>query len=152
VHPVPAADFFISYTQADEKWAKWIDSTLVAAGHSVLMQAWDMNPGDNVIVSMHRFATACRRTILVMSTNSLTGKPFVEIEWAAALVADPDGRRRKLVPVRVDDCRPTGLLASIVHIDLYWFDPTTARDRLLTGLFPATRPAGIAPFPGAAAT
>jgi hypothetical protein len=150
VPPVPAADFFVSYTQADEGWAEWIGGTLTAAGHSVLLQAWDIKPGDNFILSMHRFVTRCRRTILVMSTNSVSGKPFVDLEWSSTLVADPHGRNRRLVPVRVDDCTPPGLLAAIVHIDLYGLNPTAARDRLLTGLHPATRPGGIPPFPGAA--
>jgi TIR domain len=40
-------DFFVSYTQADRGWAVWIAWLLEEAGYRVLVQAWDMVPGNN---------------------------------------------------------------------------------------------------------
>lgn len=148
--PAPdVADFFVSYAAADEVHATWIAETLEAAGHSVRIQVWDVRPGENFLLAMHRFATSCARTVLVLSHHVVAGRPFVDLEWSAALVEDPDGSGRKLVPVRVDDCRPVGLLAAIAHIDLSGLDRDTARDRLLGGLGPVERRATDAPFPGA---
>ena len=44
--------------------------------------------------------------------------PYVQQEWFAALVNDPLGKERRFVPVRVRDCKPTGLLGPIVYLDL----------------------------------
>ena len=39
--------FFISYTAVDRAWAEWIAWQLEAAGHRVVVQAWDFRPGEN---------------------------------------------------------------------------------------------------------
>jgi TIR domain len=40
-----AADFFVSYTSADQAWAEWIAWQLEAEGYSVVVQAWDFTAG-----------------------------------------------------------------------------------------------------------
>src|SRR5829696_4725671 len=47
---VAAADFFISYTGADQAWAEWIAEQLEAAGYTTLLQAWDFRPGENFVL------------------------------------------------------------------------------------------------------
>jgi hypothetical protein len=42
-------DFFISYTQADLRWAEWIAWLREEGGHRVLIQAWDFVVGSNWI-------------------------------------------------------------------------------------------------------
>jgi hypothetical protein len=37
-------DFFISYTQVNRPWAKWIAVQLEAAGYSTALQAWTSGP------------------------------------------------------------------------------------------------------------
>jgi len=43
----PEKDFFISYTGADRRWAKWIAWCLEPAIHNVVIQAWDFPAGSN---------------------------------------------------------------------------------------------------------
>ena len=62
-------------------------------------------------------AAGAKRTILVLSPAYLRAV-FPAPEWAAAFADDPQGLGRKLVPVRVEACKPQGLLKSIVYIDL----------------------------------
>ena len=38
-------DFFVSYTSADEAWARWITSELTAAGYNVFAQYKDIVAG-----------------------------------------------------------------------------------------------------------
>jgi predicted nucleotide-binding protein len=52
-------------------------------------------------------------------------------EWAAAFAADPTGFKEHLLPVLVRPCKPSGLLAAVVHIDLTGLDSEAARTRLL---------------------
>jgi TIR domain len=40
-----AADFFVSYTSADQAWAEWIAWQLEAEGYQVVVQAWNFRPG-----------------------------------------------------------------------------------------------------------
>jgi hypothetical protein len=75
--------------------------------------------------------------------------------------SDPEGLKRKLVPVRVVECKPDGLLKAIVYIDLAGSEEEVARHVLLEGVadrrakpsskpdFPGEKPKSAAPaFPG----
>jgi tetratricopeptide (TPR) repeat protein len=93
---------------------------------------------------MHEAAKDAEETIGVLSSNSLASK-FVQQEWAAALVVDPTGEKRKLLLMRVQDCRPDGLLAAIGYLDLVDLDEDAAREKVLAGaggkrLKPSTPP------------
>ena len=141
-------DFFVSYTSADKKWAEWVAYVLEEAGFEVIIQAWDFRPGENFPLKMQRAATECDRTLAILSPDYL-GSRFGSAEWAAAFASDPEGIRRKLVPVLVRACEPPGLLRGIIHIDLVEVDEDEAIQRLSEGvqsnrLKPARRP----PFPG----
>lgn len=153
-------DFFVSYTRADRRWAEWIAWELEEAGFTTRLQAWDFTPGTNFVAEMDRAARTTKRTIAVLSPAYLTSL-YAKSEWAAAVARDPSGQSRILIPVRVKRCRPTGLLAQIVYLDLVDRDKVAARQALLEGLhqqrlkpatpplFPTGRRHGASPvFPG----
>ncbi len=140
-------DFFVSFTRGDVEWARWITWVLEQEGFQVVYQELDMLPGHNIVRQMQTGTTATR-TIAVLSA-AYADRPFPLSEWAAAFVQDPDGLARKLIPVRVEECTPQGLLAPIVYIDLVGVDRDEARQRLLNGI-KAERPRVVPepPFPG----
>lgn len=146
-----ARDFFVSYTSADRGWATWISWQVEAAGHSVLVQEWDFVPGSNWMVGMERGVTECERTIAVLSPAYLRSV-YGRQEWQAVQSADPLGLARKLVPVRVAPCTPSGLLATVVYADLVDQGEEDARKRLLDGIGAAgtgrSRPTRPPRFPG----
>ncbi|MEP7300888.1 MAG: toll/interleukin-1 receptor domain-containing protein [Caldimonas sp.] len=147
-------DFFISYNSADKAWAEWLAWQVEASGWSVVVQAWDFRPGGNFVLDMNRALTDTRRTIAVLSPSFLAAD-FTAPEWAATFAADPTGVARRLVPVRVRDCRPGGLLAAIVYIDLVGIrNREEGRLRLLDGLKARVKPEHEPdmPAPDAAAT
>jgi hypothetical protein len=89
------------------------------------------------------------RNIAVLSPNYFLSE-FAEAEWTAAFRLDPTGKNEKLIPVRIEDCQPPGLLGSLVYVDLVKLDETTARERLLAGLPKGRRKPSKGPqFPGA---
>jgi hypothetical protein len=140
----PQKDFFISYNKADRTWAEWVAWKLEEVGYSTTLQAWDFRPGSNFILEMHKAAAETERTIAILSPDYLDAE-FTQPEWAAALLQDPTGKNRTLVPVRVRECNLTGLLAPIVHIDLVGIEESEAVERLIIGLSqerpkPATQP------------
>lgn len=140
-------DFFISYTGSDRTWAEWVAWVLEEAGYSVVIQAWDFRPGGNFVLDMQK-ATEANRTIAVLSSLYLQ-KPFPQSEWAAAFAQDPTSISRKIIPVRVEDCNPSGLLGQIVYVDVFNCDEPEAQQRLLSAvkdgrMKPTQRPG----FPG----
>jgi hypothetical protein len=143
-------DFWISYTRANEDWAHWIAWVVEQAGFSVVLQAWDFQPGSNFVLEMQKAALAARRIIAVLSPAYLEAR-FPQSEWAVAFAQDPQGEKRSLVPVVVEKCDVAGLLGQIVHINLVGLDPADAQERLLAGLrSDRSRPQTPPPFPGAA--
>ncbi|WP_322779093.1 TIR domain-containing protein, partial [Frankia sp. Cas4] len=158
-------DFFVSYTGVDAAWAEWIAWQLEARmrfsersgerSARVFLQAWDLVPGTNWATSMHRTLPASARVVPVLSPTYLTESRYGNAEWLAIWPDDPEGLKRRIVPVVVAQCKPTGLLRSITSIDLVGRDETAAADRLLAGITASiegrAKPTVAPPFPGTAA-
>jgi TIR domain len=152
--PPAQVDFFISYTASDRAWAEWIAWQLEAAGSTTLLQAWDFRPGSDFVHQMQQATQQADRTIAVLSP-AYFGSQFGEAEWRVAFRRDPSGDSGVLLPVRVEDCDPPGLLSTLVYVDLVGVDEAAARERLLAGLRRGERPGrpATAPvFPGLAAS
>jgi tetratricopeptide (TPR) repeat protein len=127
--PVEKRDFFISYTQRDRAWAEWLAWELEAGGHTTMLQAWDMPAGTAFVHAMDQAVRQTRHTLLVLSPAYLRST-MTEAEWRPGFLADPSGQTRRLLPVRVEECRPSGLLADRVWIDLVGLDEAGARAKL----------------------
>jgi hypothetical protein len=141
-------DFFISYTSKDKQWAEWIGYVLEEERYSVILQAWDFRPGSNFVLEMQEAARKASRTIMVLSPDYMKSQ-FAKPEWAAAFANDPQGLKRKLLPVIVRDCEPDGLLSQIVHISLVGLDKNDARKELLAGVrSERAKPKSAPAFPG----
>jgi TIR domain len=102
------ADFFVSYTGADRAWAEWVSWQLEQADYSVIVQAWDFEPGDNFVVRMRDALEQADRTLALVSAAYLAS-PSSTDEWTGAFLHDPDGRNR-LLQVRIEDCELPRLL------------------------------------------
>jgi hypothetical protein len=141
-------DFFISYNQADRAWAEWIAWQIKEQGREVVIQAWHFGPGSNFPLQMHKAIRECQKILVVLSPDFLASE-YTKPEWAAYFAQDPTGEKRKIMPVRVRDCTPDGLLGQIVHIDLLGVAPEgEARRVLLEGLFGGGVPTTPPSFPG----
>jgi len=155
-------DYFISYNKTDGSFAEWIAWVLEDAGYSVILQAWDFRPGTNFVLEMHAASQSASRTIAVLSPDFLASQ-YTQAEWAAAFAKDPTSTRGSLLPVKVRECEPVGLLGTIVHIDLVGLPEDIARSRLLAGLaatrskpgvsprYPSSGVSAVFPLPGPAA-
>jgi hypothetical protein len=140
-------DFFVSYNSRDRAWAEWISWILEAAGYSVVVEAWDFRPGGNFALDMQRAIQGSERTIAVLSDNYLQAE-YTHPEWAAAFSKDPQSLKRLLIPIRVRDCSPDGLLGQIIYVDLVDCGPDQAKERVLAILKERTKPATAPRFPG----
>jgi tetratricopeptide (TPR) repeat protein len=140
-------DFFVSYNKADRQWAEWIAWTLEESGYSVVIQAWDFRPGGNFVLEMQRATVEAQKTIAVLSEDYLNSA-FTQPEWAAAFAQDPQGQKGTLILVRVQPCKLTGLLASIIYVDLLNLEAEAAQETLLQALLERVKPLKKPQFPG----
>jgi TIR domain/AAA domain len=143
------ADFFMSYTGKDSRWAEWIAMQLEEAGYRTIIQAWDFRPGSNFVAEMNEAAKRAERTLLVLSPAYLASE-YAFAEWATALRHDPRGKQGRVLPVRIEHCEVEGLLGPIVYIDLVDLDETLARERLLAGVQRERAKPVTVPFPASA--
>jgi hypothetical protein len=125
-----AADFFISYTSADRAWAEWIAWQLEAEGYKVVVQAWDFAPGHDWAHEMQRAAATAERVVAVLSPAYFRSA-HGEAEWRTFYTQDPSGEQRRLLPVRVGQVEPAGLLKTRIYVDLVDQDAAGARATLL---------------------
>lgn len=141
--------FFISYNKADRQWAEWIAWQLEQVEYTAIIQAWDFRPGLNFVQQMHKAVQEAERTIAVLSSNYLNTL-YTYPEWEAAFRRDPLGEQGGiLVPVRIQECKPPGLLGLITYIDLVGLDEETARKTLLEGVHQGrSKPTTSPRFPG----
>ncbi|WP_239331938.1 TIR domain-containing protein [Frankia sp. CiP3] len=144
--------FFISYHAADRKWAEWVGWELEEAGYQATLQHWDYLPGNHWTAYLQKAVTESRYTIALLS-EAFIEKVYAQPGWENAYIQDPDGFKRKLLPVRVADCRRPGLFADIGTFDLFDVaDEASARDLLLRHVAHAltgrAKPASKPPFPG----
>lgn len=139
-------DFFISYNKSDRQWAEWIAWILEEAGYTVVIQAWDFRAGENFILEMQNALLRTRKTILILS-NEYMNAAYTQPEWVTAFARDPEGKARKLIPIRVRECEPTGLLAQILYTDLVGLSEQDARDAIHNSLRLRAKPANAPSFP-----
>lgn len=130
-------NFFISYTNKDKLWAEWIACRLEQVGFTTKSQSWDCCAG-NYIVKIDNALINSDRYIIVLSPDYFASE-WCAAEWAAALEKDPDNRDGTLVPVRVEECTPKGLLASIVYSDIVGLCEKDAVSILFDGINPPGR-------------
>ncbi|CUU57381.1 Adenylate cyclase, class 3 [Parafrankia irregularis] len=145
-------DFFVSALEADEAWGAWIAGFLQENGYLVRYDAW--NPvGTNEYWALDKGLNFSERMIVVLSEAYLASDK-VQASWGTAFNRDRGGLDRRLIPVRIEECEPGGLLGGIRYIDLVPFrrDAERARsylaqeiDRAVKGSY---RPTVAPPFPG----
>jgi pimeloyl-ACP methyl ester carboxylesterase len=143
-----AADFFVSYTSPDRAWAEWIAWQLEADGYKVVVQAWDFIAGRDWAHEMQQATVTAERVVVVLSAAYLKSG-HGEAEWRTFYAKDPSGERGLLLPVRVDEVDPPGLLKTRVYVDLAGRDPDSARAALLAAARSARgKPTKAPEFPG----
>jgi type II secretory pathway predicted ATPase ExeA len=135
----PTKDFFVSYNHADEEWANWIAWVLEDAGYQVVIQSWDFRPGSNFVHEIQSALDMTTQVIPVLSPDYLLAE-FTAAEWYAAFGDDPKGVAKRILPVRVRECNPTGLLKPIIYVDLVGQSEAQAKASLLAALEPRAKP------------
>ena len=141
-------DFFISYTSQDENWATWIAETLESKGYSTSIQAWDFQAGGSFVNDMHEAIKKCQKIILVLSEKYFKSD-YCTAEWENFYADDPIGKDALIIPVRIEDIEPEGLLRARTYIDLHGItEAAEAAKKLLENVDTRCRPRISTGFPG----
>ncbi|WP_239380227.1 toll/interleukin-1 receptor domain-containing protein, partial [Frankia sp. CIT1] len=135
-------DFFLTHARADAEWAKWIAWQLEehvrfdGRKAQVFLEAWDIVPGSDLVANISRMLDRSDRVVPILSPHYFAD-PGDHV-WPAAWTGDQD-RLRRIVPVRVEACVPTGLLRTIHYIDLVGMDAEAAAAALRTRMSDAIK-------------
>jgi hypothetical protein len=141
-------DFFVSYTSTDRPWAVWIAWQLEAGGYRVVVQAWDFGAGSDWAHGMHNAMSAAERVVVVLSPDYLRSA-HGEAEWRHYYAQDPSGERGLMLPVRIHQVDPPGLLRTRVYVDLVGLGAAGAREALLAAARKSRgKPSDEPEFPG----
>jgi hypothetical protein len=98
--------FFISFTQQDETWAKWTAKILKAEGHAVTLTGETDAPPDDAV-------------FIILLSRAYLDSEESKAEWISAYARDKKGSERAIIPVRVENVLPEGLLSHRVFIDIF---------------------------------
>lgn len=111
---------FISYAREDSKIAKRIYFDLKRAGVKVWIDSEDLLPGQNWRLTIREAIRESSYFLALLSSDAVSRKGFVQKELKMALdMADELPKTEIFVlPVRIDDCRPTDERLQ----DLHWCD------------------------------
>ncbi len=142
------ADIFVSYTSSDRDWAFWIGQELEKLGHAPHVHEWEIPAGGNIAAWMEERHHNADHILCVISKIYLT-KDYSSWERRAAQWAAASKRPNFALPVFVEECEASTLLAPFKHCDLHGLGEKDARARLAAYLAPAAKPSGPARFPGA---
>jgi hypothetical protein len=146
---VGMANIFVSYTSSDKNWAFWIGQELEKLGHVPHIHEWEISGGGDIAAWMEERHNKADHILCVISEAYLK-KPYSSWERGAAQWAAATERPNFALPVFIEDCEASTLLAHLKRCDLAGLSEDGARARLASFLLPAARPAGAMPFPGSA--
>ena len=126
-------DFFISYNQHDEGWAKRIVGWLEEAGFTTLVMYRDFQPGCDFVQEMDQGVINVHHIMALLSPDYIKSD-YCKAECNFGVKEDPVGKKRFLVPVRIRECNVKGLIGSRNHIDLVELAHEDAEARFLKGI------------------
>ncbi len=135
-------DIFISYSHQDAVWV-WekLLPRLERAGLKVCIDTRDFEIGTPSLVNMERAVDRSRHTLLVL-TPAWVESEWTDFESLLGGSGDPAGRRRKLFPIMLKECRPPSRIALLTWADFRQPDEHVDQlERLLKQLRESVEPA-----------
>lgn len=90
-------DIFICHSSVDKPWVEALGAQVEAEEWNgkpltVFIDAWDIEPGENIVVRINEALQSCRFLAVVLSPEMITSE-WCKAEYASALMADPTNRR-----------------------------------------------------------
>jgi len=110
------ANVFISHRKIDGAAAERLGNELQHGGHSVWLDAWQINVGDSIVARIEQGLSGSSYLLLCFSSSGLSA--WMDREWMSALARQLTGYAVKVIPVRLTGGTPPAILADIRFADL----------------------------------
>lgn len=139
---------FLSFAGQDRPVAERLREDLAARGFDTFVDEHSIKPGEDLLSAINKALTRSSYCVLLWSRHC-QDRPWVEVEWTAALARSLEEKRSFLFVVRLDETEVPLLLATRRYLDAYidWdaavarLVATWRRDRKIgTPVFPAPNP------------
>ena len=109
-------DVFLSHSSKDKKVVRQIAQRLKNDGLAVWFDEWQVKPGDSIPAKIEEGLEHSRVLLLCMSRNAF-GSDWAQLEANTFRFRDPLNKKRRFIPLRLDDAEPKGSLAQFLYID-----------------------------------
>lgn len=112
------AKVFVSHHKSDAEEARRLSRALLAAGHDVWFDEWEIEPGTSIVSGIDRGLVQSQYVIVCYSRDSV-GSPWMNREWMSTLARQLSEHSVRILPVRLTGAlAPPALLADIRYADL----------------------------------
>lgn len=112
-------DVFISHSARDKILVRPIAERLRTDGFKLWFDEWVIKPGDSIPSMIDNGIEQSRILLLCLSVYAF-GSDWVGLESGSILFPDPLNKKRRLIPLRLDDTPIKTSLAHFAYID--WWD------------------------------
>ncbi len=110
-HKGSEADYFISRAGADGAFAVWLAQLIRAQGGTTFVQDDDFGH-ESFVAQMHDALSGGARVVVLLTPDYLKSEYCIK-ETNVALSGDPNNRLRRLIPLRLRPCAPSGICLQI---------------------------------------
>src|ERR1035441_6025446 len=94
---------FISHATQDHPFVEKFAADLRTNGVDAWSSKWEIRPGDSIRAKIDEGLEDCEHFIIVLSKSSIN-RPWVQSELDAATIRKLDGKVRKIIPIKIEDC------------------------------------------------
>lgn len=108
-------DVFLSHSSKDKAIVRDIAERLRKDGIKVWFDEWALRPGDSIPSKIEEGLELSRVLVLCMSANAF-GSDWAQLEAGTFRFRDPLNKKRRFVPLQLDDTPVKGALAQFHHI------------------------------------
>lgn len=109
-------DVFLSHSSKDKAIVRKVAERLRADGLNVWFDEWVLKPGDHIQARIEEGLERSRVLVLCMSDNAF-GSDWAQLESGTFRFRDPLNKKRRFIPLRLDDTPIIGSLAQFLYID-----------------------------------
>ncbi len=131
-------DVFLSHTEKDKTIVRALAEQLRKDGLNVWFDEWALKPGDSIPAMIELGLKRSRVLMLFISSNAL-GSDWLQLESGTFRFRDPLNKKRRFIPLKLDNSSIDGSLAQFLHID---WQPMHRERNYATVLDACRRPEG----------
>ncbi len=117
---------FLSHAGPDEPAVRRIADALRAAGHDPWLYEDHILVGESIPAAVERGLRDADFVVLCLSKVAVE-RGWVEAELDAALMQQFRERKERILPVRIEEVTPPGLVRQLAHVDLFPDEPAFNR-------------------------